>query len=129
MRDALQGAFSCFVNSREDERGSDCMEQFKELHKCFDSHPEIFAKARDAHHAATTCHVSQAAEEDQLEQQAASEALTDTATPTDTPTSTPTPTDAASPPAAPAASDAPAPEAHHHHHITHPTEADIPMTS
>lgn len=44
---ALQSAFSCFVNSKEEEKGSDCVSAFSDLHKCFDSHPEIFNDAKN----------------------------------------------------------------------------------
>lgn len=40
--DTFKEAFSCFVYSKEEPKGSDCIEQFREMQKCFQAHPEIY---------------------------------------------------------------------------------------
>jgi intermembrane space import and assembly protein 40 len=40
--DSFKEAFSCFVYSKEEPRGSDCIEQFKSMQTCFMKYPEIY---------------------------------------------------------------------------------------
>ncbi|KAI8819434.1 uncharacterized protein EV422DRAFT_534734 [Fimicolochytrium jonesii] len=40
--DSFKAAFSCFVYSKEEPKGSDCLEQFREMQKCFRDHPDIY---------------------------------------------------------------------------------------
>ena len=42
--EAFKESFSCFVASKEAEKGSDCIAAFTKLHECFDAHPEILNK-------------------------------------------------------------------------------------
>jgi mitochondrial intermembrane space import and assembly protein 40 len=35
-------AFSCFVASKAEPKGSDCLEQFSKMQECFRAHPEIY---------------------------------------------------------------------------------------
>lgn len=35
-------AFSCFVYSKEDPKGIDCIEKFKHMQDCFRLHPEVY---------------------------------------------------------------------------------------
>eukprot|EP00033_Pygsuia_biforma_P001250 GCRY01001416.1.p1 GENE.GCRY01001416.1~~GCRY01001416.1.p1 ORF type:complete len:153 (-),score=20.22 GCRY01001416.1:199-657(-) len=35
-------AFSCYVDSREEPKGMDCIKSFQKLHECLTKHPEIF---------------------------------------------------------------------------------------
>ncbi|KAI8900245.1 hypothetical protein BC833DRAFT_549587 [Globomyces pollinis-pini] len=35
-------AFSCFVYSKEEPKGADCVEQFREMQKCFQANPDIY---------------------------------------------------------------------------------------
>jgi CHCH domain len=37
-------AFSCFVYSKEEVKGSDCVEQFRAMQSCFQQHPEIYGQ-------------------------------------------------------------------------------------
>ncbi|KAJ3133866.1 Oxidoreductase [Geranomyces variabilis] len=41
--DKFKAAFSCFVYSKEEPKGSDCIDQFREMQKCFREHPEQYA--------------------------------------------------------------------------------------
>lgn len=36
------GSFSCFIKSKEEEKGVDCVTFFKDLQQCMASHPEAF---------------------------------------------------------------------------------------
>jgi len=36
-------AFSCFVSSKAEPKGSDCLEKFSAMQDCFRAHPEIYA--------------------------------------------------------------------------------------
>jgi mitochondrial intermembrane space import and assembly protein 40 len=40
-------AFSCFVYSKEEVRGSDCIPQFQAMQKCFQQHPDIYGVDED----------------------------------------------------------------------------------
>ncbi len=40
-------AFSCFVYSTAEPKGSDCVDQFIEIQKCFQAHPEIYGSVLD----------------------------------------------------------------------------------
>lgn len=35
-------AFSCFVYSKEEPKGSDCIDMFREMQTCFQAHPEVY---------------------------------------------------------------------------------------
>lgn len=37
-------AFSCFVASKVEPKGSDCLEKFAAMQECFQAHPEIYLK-------------------------------------------------------------------------------------
>ena len=37
-------AFSCFVASKTEPKGSDCLEKFSAMQDCFRAHPEIYIK-------------------------------------------------------------------------------------
>uniref|UniRef100_A0A8C2AXH3 Coiled-coil-helix-coiled-coil-helix domain containing 4b n=1 Tax=Cyprinus carpio TaxID=7962 RepID=A0A8C2AXH3_CYPCA len=39
--------FTCFHFSQEEVKGSDCLEQFRSVQKCFRQHPELFPKKDD----------------------------------------------------------------------------------
>ncbi|KAM3086237.1 Oxidoreductase [Clarireedia jacksonii] len=39
----FKAAFSCFVYSKEEPKGVDCIEKFKGMQDCFREHPEIYA--------------------------------------------------------------------------------------
>ncbi|KAI8921125.1 hypothetical protein DFJ77DRAFT_448688 [Powellomyces hirtus] len=43
----FKAAFSCFVYSKEEPKGVDCIEQFREMQKCFRDHPDIYAAELD----------------------------------------------------------------------------------
>ncbi|KAJ3099703.1 Oxidoreductase [Phlyctochytrium planicorne] len=40
--DAFKAAFSCFVYSKEEPKGLDCIEQFRAMQECFRQHPDIY---------------------------------------------------------------------------------------
>lgn len=40
-------AFSCFVASQTEPKGSDCLEKFSAMQDCFRAHPEIYLKDMD----------------------------------------------------------------------------------
>lgn len=40
--DKFKEAFSCFVYSKEEPKGSECIAQFREMQLCFQAHPEIY---------------------------------------------------------------------------------------
>lgn len=40
-------AFSCFVYSKSEPKGVDCVEQFREMQSCFQQHPEIYGRDDD----------------------------------------------------------------------------------
>lgn len=42
--DFFREAFSCFVASRADPKGSDCIEQFTKMQDCFREHPDIYMR-------------------------------------------------------------------------------------
>lgn len=42
--DKFKAAFSCFVYSTEEPKGLDCIEQFREMQKCFQQYPEIYGE-------------------------------------------------------------------------------------
>jgi intermembrane space import and assembly protein 40 len=42
--DTFKAAFSCFVYSKQEPKGADCIQQFREMQECFQAHPEIYAK-------------------------------------------------------------------------------------
>lgn len=37
-------AFSCFVSSKTEPKGSDCLEKFSAMQDCFRAHPEVYLK-------------------------------------------------------------------------------------
>eukprot|EP00695_Tsukubamonas_globosa_P003362 TRINITY_DN592_c0_g1_i1.p1 TRINITY_DN592_c0_g1~~TRINITY_DN592_c0_g1_i1.p1 ORF type:complete len:119 (-),score=24.70 TRINITY_DN592_c0_g1_i1:61-417(-) len=41
--DEFMGAFKCYLKSTEAEKGSDCLDYFKAMKECMDTHPEAFA--------------------------------------------------------------------------------------
>lgn len=43
----FRAAFSCFVYSKEDPKGVDCIEHFKTMQNCFREHPEIYGSEMD----------------------------------------------------------------------------------
>jgi hypothetical protein len=40
-------AFSCFVYSKQEPKGSDCIDQFREMQKCFQQYPDIYGAELD----------------------------------------------------------------------------------
>jgi hypothetical protein len=40
-------AFSCFVASKTDPKGSDCMDLFAAMQECFRAHPDIYMHPDD----------------------------------------------------------------------------------
>ena len=40
----FRAAFSCFVYSKEDPKGMDCIDRFKGMQDCFREHPEIYSE-------------------------------------------------------------------------------------
>lgn len=43
----FRAAFSCFVYSKEEPKGVDCIEHFKTMQDCFREHPEIYGSELD----------------------------------------------------------------------------------
>lgn len=43
----FRAAFSCFVYSKEDPKGVDCIEHFKTMQNCFREHPELYGSEID----------------------------------------------------------------------------------
>ena len=39
----FKGAFSCFVFSKEEPKGMDCIDNFKKMQDCFREHPDVYA--------------------------------------------------------------------------------------
>jgi hypothetical protein len=39
----FKAAFSCFVFSEAEPKGMDCVEFFREMQKCFQEHPDVYA--------------------------------------------------------------------------------------
>lgn len=42
--ETFKEAFGCFVNSKTDPKGSDCVEAFESMQRCFKKYPEIYLK-------------------------------------------------------------------------------------
>ena len=40
--DTFKAAFSCFVYSKEEPKGADCVDLFRGMQECFREHPEIY---------------------------------------------------------------------------------------
>jgi intermembrane space import and assembly protein 40 len=45
--DKFKLAFSCFVYSKQEPKGSDCIEQFREMQACFQDNPQIYGELAD----------------------------------------------------------------------------------
>lgn len=45
--DRFKEAFSCFVHSKEEPKGADCVEQFRAMQECFKEHPDIYGAELD----------------------------------------------------------------------------------
>lgn len=45
--DQFRAAFSCFVFSKEEPKGVDCIEHFKAMQNCFREHPDIYGAELD----------------------------------------------------------------------------------
>lgn len=45
-------AFSCFVYSKEEPKGIDCVEKFKGMQDCFRKHPDVYGAGETPHGAA-----------------------------------------------------------------------------
>lgn len=43
----FRAAFSCFVYSKEEPKGVDCIEHFKTMQNCFREHPDIYGSELD----------------------------------------------------------------------------------
>ncbi|EGD81593.1 hypothetical protein PTSG_02308 [Salpingoeca rosetta] len=41
--ETFKAAFSCFVYSQAEEKGSDCIQQFEAMHECFNQHADYYA--------------------------------------------------------------------------------------
>ncbi|XP_032405187.1 mitochondrial intermembrane space import and assembly protein 40-A-like [Xiphophorus hellerii] len=44
----FKDAFSCFHYSKEEVKGSDCLEQFRTMQECLQRYPELYPKEDDA---------------------------------------------------------------------------------
>ena len=50
-KEEFKQAFTCFVNSTDEVRGTDCISDFTKMHECFRSHSDVyedFLKASDS---------------------------------------------------------------------------------
>jgi intermembrane space import and assembly protein 40 len=45
--DEFKAAFSCFVYSKEEPKGMDCIDKFKDMQNCFRQYPEIYGSEID----------------------------------------------------------------------------------
>jgi intermembrane space import and assembly protein 40 len=45
--ETFKAAFSCFVYSKEEPKGADCVELFREMQDCFQKYPEIYGSEID----------------------------------------------------------------------------------
>lgn len=45
--DQFRAAFSCFVFSKEEPKGVDCIENFKAMQNCFREHPDVYGGELD----------------------------------------------------------------------------------
>ncbi|XP_032819346.1 mitochondrial intermembrane space import and assembly protein 40 [Petromyzon marinus] len=45
--DAFKSAFSCFHNSKEEMRGADCIDHFRDMQECMQRYPEIYPQDDD----------------------------------------------------------------------------------
>lgn len=45
--DKFKDAFECFVYSKEEEKGSDCMENFRAMHECLAENPDYYGQGND----------------------------------------------------------------------------------
>ncbi|KAJ3023769.1 Oxidoreductase [Thoreauomyces humboldtii] len=43
----FKAAFSCFVYSKEEPKGVDCLEQFREMQTCFRENPDVYGAELD----------------------------------------------------------------------------------
>lgn len=48
--DFFREAFSCFVASKTDPKGGDCLEKFAAMQDCFRAHPEVYLKGIEDEH-------------------------------------------------------------------------------
>ncbi|XPT01161.1 Oxidoreductase [Ascochyta lentis] len=46
--DEFKAAFSCFVYSKEEPKGMDCIDKFKDMQNCFRQYPEIYGSEIDS---------------------------------------------------------------------------------
>ena len=51
--DTFKEAFTCFVRSDTDPKGSDCMEQFSSMHVCLTAHQDYYSSDDDEEGEAT----------------------------------------------------------------------------
>jgi hypothetical protein len=42
--ETFKAAFSCFVYSKEEPKGADCVELFRDMQDCFKQHPDIYGQ-------------------------------------------------------------------------------------
>ncbi|KAJ3089617.1 Oxidoreductase [Quaeritorhiza haematococci] len=42
--ETFKAAFSCFVYSTAEPKGLDCIDQFREMQKCFKEHPDVYGE-------------------------------------------------------------------------------------
>ncbi|EGF76681.1 hypothetical protein BATDEDRAFT_92472 [Batrachochytrium dendrobatidis JAM81] len=45
--ETFKAAFSCFVYSKEEPKGIDCVDQFRAMQACFREHPEVYGDELD----------------------------------------------------------------------------------
>ncbi|KAF2221076.1 hypothetical protein BDZ85DRAFT_266238 [Elsinoe ampelina] len=45
--ETFRAAFSCFVFSKEEPKGVDCIEKFKDMQECFRAHPDVYGTELD----------------------------------------------------------------------------------
>ncbi|ORY75445.1 hypothetical protein BCR37DRAFT_352217 [Protomyces lactucae-debilis] len=43
----FKAAFSCFVYSKEEPKGKECLDKFRDMQECFREHPEIYGSLVD----------------------------------------------------------------------------------
>lgn len=45
--DSFKAAFACFVYSKQEPKGSECVDLFRTMQACFNEHPEIYGIEED----------------------------------------------------------------------------------
>jgi intermembrane space import and assembly protein 40 len=45
--DIFKEAFTCFVKSKQEPKGAECVQQFRAMTECFQKHPDIYGERED----------------------------------------------------------------------------------